>query len=122
MGLAKEEHDMLDCTYPPSFVSTSCSEPFVCLPLLSHNDLLSCVQRSQGSIPNGCRTKTAYIKLIENNDTVRVITWLAGQVGSARGLSMESGTGALRRYVIVLWAEEKVMLVLARNKLTHPRG
>ena len=65
--LYKEEHDVLDCTYPLSFVSTSCNESFLRLPLLSCNELLSCVQRFWERVPSGCKSKSAYIKLIESD-------------------------------------------------------
>ena len=59
----------LDCRYPPSFLSSSGDQFFVCLPLLSRNVLLSCVQRFR-SIPKGRRTKTDHINFIRN-DTVQ---------------------------------------------------
>ena len=60
INLTKEEYDVFDCTDPPSLISISHNECFVRLPLLSCNELLSCVQRFRERVPRGCKVKSAY--------------------------------------------------------------
>lgn len=67
MNFTKEDYNILDCTYPPSFILMPCNETFVWLPLLSRNELSSCVQRFQGNVPRECKMKVACIKLIESD-------------------------------------------------------
>jgi hypothetical protein len=62
-----QEFDILDCSYPPSFFSTSGKEYFTRLPLLSHDVLLSCARRFRASIPKECQTKPSYINLIQDD-------------------------------------------------------
>ena len=62
----QEDYHMLDCSYPASFLSSS-DEFFARLPLLSRNDLSSCVRRFRESIPKTCQTKAGYINVIQND-------------------------------------------------------
>ena len=65
--------NILDCNL---FVSASCSESLVRLLLLSRDDLSSCVQRFHESVHKGCKTKAAYVKLIENKAVHTAVTVL----------------------------------------------
>jgi hypothetical protein len=62
----EEQHHVLDCSYPPSFLSNF-NKFFVRFPLLSRDVLCGCVRRFRESIPKGCQTKGGYIKLIEKD-------------------------------------------------------
>ncbi|KAF9652477.1 hypothetical protein BDM02DRAFT_3109004 [Thelephora ganbajun] len=99
---------VLDCSYPPSFLSNSGNEFFACLPLLSLNVFLNCVRRFRGSISKGYQTKADYTNLIQN-DFVRQVNqpmwlfaldlqrvgvsarWLLIKTSIAAGLSAYSG-------------------------------
>ena len=65
----QEDYHILDCSSPPSFVSSSGGEFFARLPLLSRNDLSSCIRRFQDIIPKRCQTKAGYINIIEDDFT-----------------------------------------------------
>ena len=58
---------ILNCSYPPSFVSSSSDEPFARLSLVSRDALAKCIRRFRKSIPQGYRTKADYIDLIRDD-------------------------------------------------------
>jgi hypothetical protein len=62
----QEEYDVLDHSYPASFISSD-NVFFARLPLHSNDALLSSVRRFRDSVPKSERTKAGYIALIRNN-------------------------------------------------------
>ena len=107
MKLTKEDYDILDCTYPPLFVSTSCNETFVRrLPLLSRDELLSCVRRFRGNVPRECKAKAAWIKLIESDffqQTKRLIQSSTCELLEHASTSL-SADQPTPRFLLVCWA------------------
>ena len=107
MDLTKEEYDILDCTYPSSFISMSCGEFFAHLELLSRNELSSCVWRFRESVPKGCKTKTACIKLIESDfsqQTKQLIESSTPELFGHVSTSPLAGQSVPTRFSLVCWA------------------
>ena len=63
----QEQYDLLDCVYPPSFLSHPSNGFFARLSLLSRDVLLTCVRKFRERIPKECQTKAGYVNLIESD-------------------------------------------------------
>ena len=65
----QEHYQILDCSYPPSFLPSARDKSFARLPFLSQDILLTCVQRFRQNVPKGYQTKAGYVNLIQSDFT-----------------------------------------------------
>jgi hypothetical protein len=63
----ENDYQILDSCYPQSFLSSSTTNPFQRLPLLSRDVLLRCVRRFRECVPTNCRVKADYINIIHHD-------------------------------------------------------